>query len=72
MPSGAYGFRKLVMRSLAELLVRRTSSNVTPRNSIRELEWAAWRFGYQSNREENKITFCGSEIKGTLLERPYY
>jgi len=53
MPSGAYGFRNLVMRSLGERLMRPTSSSGTPRNSIRGPEWAARRFGYQSNREGN-------------------
>jgi hypothetical protein len=51
---------------------RRTFSSAVPKNSIHGPEWVVWRFGYQSNRDASEKTFCGSEIKGTLLQRPYY
>ena len=52
MPSTS-GSRDPALRLLAVPLKRQTLSSVIPRNSIRGPEWAAWKFGYQSNREGN-------------------
>src|SRR5260370_16221596 len=50
MPSTS-GSRDPALRSPVKPLRRRTFSSATPRNLIRGLEWAVWKFGCQSRLE---------------------